>query len=246
MNWSTFTIKRYSVVKLSLHFDMFHYICGRFTKSLKNYTVKNLSIILNVILLIAVAYLYVAHFSSSVEIKTAEAGDENTEAFQDVSIAYINSDSLLTNYKLTEEIEQKLAEKQEKFEKEYQNRAQGLQQEISDFQRTAANLTVAQGKALEESLMKKQQNLMRYQESLTQQLRQEEAKLNEELYDKVSAFLKEYGAKNNLELVLTYSRGSGVLYANEQLDITEPVIEGLNEAYAAGSENAAVEEKVAE
>lgn len=207
---------------------------------------KNLSIILNVVLLVAVAYLYVAHFSNSVEVKSAEAGDENTEAFQNVSIAYINSDSLLTNYKLTEEIEQKLAEKQQKFEKEYQNRAQGLQQEISDFQRTAANLTVAQGKALEESLMQKQQNLMRYQESLTQQLRQEEAKLNEELYDKVSAYLKEYGKKNNLELVLTYSRGSGVLYANDQLDISKQVIEGLNEAYASDSTKAETEESIAE
>ncbi len=197
---------------------------------------KNLSIILNVVLLIAVGYLYIAHFSKNVEIKSAEAGDENKEVFQNLSIAYIDSDSLLTKYELTKEIETKLATKQGKFEKEYQNRAQGLQQEISDFQRTAANLTVAQGKALEESLMKKQQNLMRYQESLTQQLRQEEAELNEELYENVSAYLKEYGKENNLELVLTYSRGSGVLYANEQLDISDDVIKGLNEAYASKNE----------
>nr|WP_236587854.1 OmpH family outer membrane protein [Marivirga aurantiaca] len=161
--------------------------------------------------------------------------------FQNVSIAYIDSDSLLTKYELTKEIEEKLATKQEKFEKEYQNKAQGLQQEISDFQRTAANLTVAQGKALEESLMKKQQNLMRYQESLTQQLRQEEAKLNEELYNNVSEYLKEYGKKNNLELVLTYSRGSGVLYANEQLDISNDVIKGLNEAYLSEKEEKTAE-----
>ncbi|MBK6266289.1 OmpH family outer membrane protein [Marivirga sp. S37H4] len=202
---------------------------------------KNLSIILNVILLIAVGYLYIAHFSKNVEIKPAEAGDENKEMFQNVSIAYIDSDSLLTKYELTKEIEEKLATKQEKFEKEYQNKAQGLQQEISDFQRTAANLTVAQGKALEESLMKKQQNLMRYQESLTQQLRQEEAKLNEELYNNVSEYLKEYGKKNNLELVLTYSRGSGVLYANEQLDISNDVIKGLNEAYLSEKEEKTAE-----
>jgi outer membrane protein len=195
--------------------------------------VKNISIILNVVLLIAVAYLYVAHFSNpSVEIKASEPGDENAEAFQNVAIAYINSDSLLSNYDFMKKIEEQLSEKQLKFEKEYQNRAQGLQQEISDFQRTAANLTRAQGQALEESLMQKQQNLARYQESLTQQLRQEEAKLNEELYENVSAFLKDYGQKYNLQLVLTYSRGSGVLYANEGLDISNEVIKGLNEAYA--------------
>ncbi len=198
---------------------------------------KNISVILNVVLLIAVAYLYVAHFSdSSVEIKPSEPGDENAETFQNVSIAYINSDSLLSNYDLMKEIEGKLSEKQQKFEKEYQNRAQGLQQEINDFQRTAANLTRAQGQALEESLMQKRQNLVRYQEDLTLQLRQEEADLNEDLYEKVSAFLKDYGKKYDLQLVLTYSRGSGVLYANEALDISNEVIEGLNEAYANNKE----------
>jgi outer membrane protein len=192
---------------------------------------KNLSVVLNVILVIAVAYLFYAQFSGGTEIKEIDSDSDMPVAFDEVSIAYVNSDSLLANYKLTEEIANKLAVKQSKFEKEYQNRAEGLQSEINDFQRTAANLTVAQGKALEENLMKKQQNLMRYQESLSTQLRQEEAKLNEDLYDRVSAFLKDYGKKHDLQLVLTYSRGSGVLYANEGLDISKQVIDGLNKEY---------------
>jgi outer membrane protein len=198
---------------------------------------KNVSVVLNVILVIAVAFLFYMQFAGdSKEIQTDKA-DEQSVSYDNVAIAYVNSDSLLTNYKLTEEIAEKLAEKQGKFENEYQNRAEGLQSEINDFQRTASNLTVAQGKALEEGLMKKQQNLMRYQENLNMQLRQEEAKLNEELYEKVSAFLKDYGNEHDLQLVLTYARGSGVLYANEGLDISNKVIEGLNKEYEAGKAN---------
>jgi len=207
---------------------------------------KNLSVVLNVILVIAVAYLFYAQFSGGTEVKEIESKGEMPVAFDEVSIAYVNSDSLLANYKLTEEIANKLAEKQGKFEKEYQNRAEGLQSEINDFQRTAANLTVAQGKALEENLMKKQQNLMRYQESLSTQLRQEEAKLNEDLYDRVSAFLKDYGKQHDLQLVLTYSRGSGVLYANDGLDISKQVIDGLNKEYEASKSGSDENEKSTE
>lgn len=198
---------------------------------------KNVSAILNVILVIAVAFLFYKQFAGDTKVEAISNTGENSISFDNVAIAYVDSDSLLANYKLTEEIANKLAEKQSKFEKEYQNRADGLQSEINDFQRTASNLTMAQGKALEESLMKKQQNLMRYQESLNMQLRQEEAKLNEDLYDNVSAFLKEYGKKNDLQLVLTYSRGSGVLYANQGLDISKAVIEGLNKEYEAEKAN---------
>jgi len=53
--------------------------------------------------------------------------------------------------------------------------------------------------------------------------------------------LKEYGDKNNLQLVLTYSRGSDVLYANEGLEITDEVIEGLNAAYGEKDDSAVSE-----
>jgi outer membrane protein len=114
---------------------------------------------------------------------------------------------------------------------EYQNRAEGLQKEISNFQTTAGNMTISQARAVEEDLRKKQQNLMMYQEQLGQQLMQEEASMNSDLYDKVSEYLQDYGKNKNLQIVLTYTKGSGVLYANDSLDITKEVIVGLNEAY---------------
>jgi len=194
--------------------------------------VKNLSIVLNIILILAVGYLFVDKFSGNQKSEEkAGSVEEGEKIYQNVAIAYVHSDSLLSKYDFMKEIESQLGELSEKYEKEYQNRAQGLQNEISDFQRTAQNLTVAQGKALEENLMKKQQNLRIYQEDLSRKLRQKEAELNNELYKTISDYLQEYGDENNLQLVLTYSRGSDVLYANDGLEITNEVIEGLNKAY---------------
>ncbi|MCK5703590.1 MAG: hypothetical protein KAI29_20675, partial [Cyclobacteriaceae bacterium] len=59
----------------------------------------------------------------------------------------------------------------------------------------------------------------------------EEAKMNADLYGKVSDYLRDYGLNKNLQLVLTYTKGSGVLYANDSLDITDQIIVGLNEKY---------------
>ena len=203
---------------------------------------KNLSLVLNIILIVAVAYLFIDKFSGSEKAEEGNSTEQKDEKiYQNVSIAYVHSDSLLAKYDFMKEIESELGELSQKYEKEYQNRAQGLQNEINDFQRTAQNLTVAQGKALEENLMKKQQNLRVYQEDLSRKLRQKEAELNNELYKTISDYLKEYGDENNLQLVLTYSRGSDVLYANEGLEITNEVIEGLNKAYNEKAETEASE-----
>lgn len=203
---------------------------------------KNLSLVLNIILIVAVAYLFIDKFSGSEKSEESTSTEQiNDKIYQNVAIAYVHSDSLLSKYDFMKEIQSDLGELSQKYEKEYQNRAQGLQNEINDFQRTAQNLTVAQGKALEENLMKKQQNLRVYQEDLSMKLRQKEAEMNNELYKTISDYLKEYGDKNNLQLVLTYSRGSDVLYANEGLEITDEVIEGLNAAYGEKDDSAVSE-----
>ncbi len=190
---------------------------------------NNISIALNIVLLVAVVVLYILHFNSK---STNESTASNSMVSpENLSIAYVNSDSLLKNYNFFKDLEKKLIGKREKLNIEYQNRAEGLQKEIANFQSTAGNMTISQAKAVEEDLRKKQQNLMMYQEQLGQQLRQEEGIMNAELYDKVADYLRVYGMDKNLQLVLTYTKGSGVLYANDSLDITDNIIVGLNDAY---------------
>lgn len=190
---------------------------------------KNLSLILNVVLIIAVGGLYVMQFSGGDDKSSSPKA--NSKENVDYSVVYINADSLLVNYDFFNEIQTQLQDKGAKLDKEYQNRAQGLQREVNDYQRNVNNLTIGQAKALEEDLIKKQQNLRLYQENLSQQLMKEEAKLNKELYDKVTNYLKQYCSENNIDLVVKYNQGSDVLYANDGMDITNQVIEGLNMAY---------------
>jgi len=191
--------------------------------------VKNLSLILNGILFIAVGYLYYNEYAGVDDDQADEGQNGLTTGNQ--SIAYVNSDTLFTNYNYYEEVSKALGEKRNKLEQEYIRRAEGLQKQIEDYQRTVNNMTIAQARAIEEDLGKKRQNLMQYQENITLELRNEEATMNQVLYEKVAAFLKNYGDNNNLQVVLTYSAGSGLLYANDALDITPQVISGLNELH---------------
>lgn len=193
---------------------------------------KNLSLVLNAVLIVAVAGLYYMQFSTPSVDENMAGNVDNTEV--DYKVVYINSDSVLVNYDFFKEMQSQLQEKGQKLEKEYQNRAEGLQREVNDFQRTVNSLTIGQAKALEEDLLKKQQNLRLYQENLSQQLLKEEAKLNKELYDKITGYLKVYSADKGIDLVVKYNQGSDVLYANEGMDITNEVVAGLNLALKEG------------
>ena len=191
---------------------------------------KNLSLILNVVLLVAVAILYVLHFSNPQ--KTASSSSRSDTSTVDLKLAYIVSDSVLKHYEYLKVNREQLEAKTKKMDEELQNRIVGLRNEATAYQRNVSSMTLGQARAAEEDLGKKQQNLQLYQQSLQQQLMQEEAKLNQELYERITGFLKEYGKQNGLQVVLKFDPSSDVLYGGEALDITQDVIEGLNEAYA--------------
>jgi len=195
--------------------------------------VKNLSVVLNVVLLIAVAVLYYLHFTSS-DMGNAKNEVSGNNTIVDSNIVFVNSDSIVANYDYIKVKQKELENKSIKLDTEYKNRAQGLQSEFNNYQQNSSNLTMGQARAVEEDLMKKQQNLKLYEQSLMQELANDEAKISQELYDQVSRVVADYGRSNNVQLVVKFNQGSDVLFANEGLNITNEVIQLLNEDYKNG------------
>ena len=81
---------------------------------------KNISLILNVILVFAVGILYYLHFSSgnssSSNTVAMPESVEGNAAIQNIKIAYVNQDSLLRSYSFFEDVQALLAEKQQSLE----------------------------------------------------------------------------------------------------------------------------------
>jgi len=187
---------------------------------------KNLSLILNVVLLVAVAALFYLHFAGP-----KSKNDASLELPKDLKIAYINSDSVLQNYDYFKVNKDRLESKGKKLDQDLQNRAQSLQGEFEQYQRSASTLTQGQARAVEEDLSKKRQNLEMYQQSLSQEMLADQEKVNLEIYRRVTEFLKQYGQQNGLQVVLKYNPQSDLLFANSAMDISKEVSAGLNDSF---------------
>jgi len=187
---------------------------------------KNLSLALNAVLLIAVAVLYYLHFSGS---KGSSAQALTTTG--DLKIAYISSDTVLKYYDYFKVNREKLEAKGKRLDQDLKNRAQGLQNEFETYQRNASTLTMGQARAVEEDLGKKRQNLQLYQESLSQEMQVDQEKMTKDLYDRVTGFLRQYGQERGLQVVLKFDASSDLLYGANTLDLSKEVVNGLNDAY---------------
>jgi outer membrane protein len=204
---------------------------------------KNISIILNAVLLIAVGVLYYLHFTSR---NHGMVGTGDAVTVSDFKIAFINADSLVEQYEYLKASAEIMEAKKKRIEQDYRNRAENLQNEISAYQRNMNNMTIGQMRAVEEDLARKQQNLQLFEQNISQELMNDQARINRELYDRVTAFLKQYGKEKGIMVVLKFDPSSDVLYAYDSLDITKEVIGGLNKLYQqekADKEKAAREAK---
>ena len=192
---------------------------------------NKVQIVINVVLVAAVAALFVIVLSGKKQGETPTAAVEQSEV---LPIAYLNTDSLLVNYVFAQEANEKLMKKQEDARLKLNTKARTLQNEMADFQRKLENnafLSRERAEKEQERLIKKQQELQELEAKLTEDIMIENQKLNIQLADTLTNFLKEYNADGRYHVILSNSAKDNVLMAAESYNITSEVIKQLNARY---------------
>jgi outer membrane protein len=194
--------------------------------------------------LIVLAGISALTFSSCDQAGKSTEGTASTETSESVSVAdlkvaYVLTDSVIARYTYFKEKSGEITQKGKNFESELGSRAKGFEQEVANFQQTAQAMTPNQARAKQDELVKKEQNLMTYRDNIMQELSGDEAKLYSDVYDQIQVYLTEYAEANNLEMILSYTRGGAIWYSNKSLDITDIVVEGINKKYEASKTPAA-------
>ena len=146
-------------------------------------------------------------------------------------IVFVNQDSLLNKYEYYKDLKIKFEGKTKNAQADMQAKGQAFQREVAQYQQSAATLAADQRKSTEERLARKQQELQTYQQNAGGALQNEQAVETEKLYDKVAGYLKTYAKEKGYKMVLSYTKGSTILFADESLDVTSDVIKGLNAEY---------------
>lgn len=186
---------------------------------------KNFSLILNIVLIVAVIFLYYKMYSNR---SHDEQLAPNMALLPEASIVYVNSDSLLDNYPYFTRLKNSLEKKQDSIENILKSKGKMLENEIKNYQETGAGMTEQQRQTNEESLGRKQQELMKYKENMMDELAMEESKLNDSLHHHLTKTLKKFNRDKNYQFILGFQKGSGILLANDSLNITNLVLEELN------------------
>ena len=197
-------------------------------------SIATISLTLNIILFIGLGYLYYLHFS--VKDDPFESSRKTPEApllKNSTRIAYIDTDSILSHYKLAIEKSRSLESKGNRMEAEIRTKQGQYEKDATYFQQQVQAQSISEESAQEiySQLIQEQQKIIEMQELYSTELAMEERGINLMLIDSLSSFLQRLNRSNYYDYILGYSKGGNIFLANERFNITNAVIEGLNKEY---------------
>ena len=165
--------------------------------------------------------------------KTADdqpAQSQNAPA--ELKIAYVEVDSIMTQYQYCKDYTAILTKKGQNIESTIQSKSQALQTAANNFQQKIQQnaYTREQAQAIQANLQKQNVDLQSLQQRLAAEFQEEQDKYNKALHDSINNFLKKYNKDKQYSIIFSKS-GDNLLYADKAYDVTKDVIAGLNKSY---------------
>lgn len=164
--------------------------------------------------------------------KADEPAPKAATSNSDVKIAYVEVDSLMSQYEFCKEYSLVLQKKSQNIQNTINQKGQALQAAAANFQQKIQQnaYTREQAEQVQAGLQKQNADLEALQQRLGAEFQEETEKYNKALHDSLQHFLAKYNKDKKYTMILSKS-GDNILYADKASDITDEVIAGLNKGY---------------
>ncbi len=189
---------------------------------------KNALIILNILLLLAVGYLFMDRFGADTD--EASSGQSAEPTATAIKIAFVNIDTLQAKSTDFQAKRSELEKRQADAEKALQTRGQAFQRELAAYQKKiqSGNITPKEAQETEARLARKEQEFNAEQERLSRELLQETDAFNAAFTKEVKEHLENLKNQLGYDAVIMTGAGSPVLVYSPAFDITDKVLELVN------------------
>ena len=188
----------------------------------------------NAVLLLGLIGIYIIHFTG-VGTKSKVNADATAPLMKEggLTIAYVNTDTLLAKYQYAIDMEQELLAYKEQQESLGRKQMEQFQNDYQDYLKNGASLTLTQQQAKEEELKKRAEKMSTLEQELTAKIMERQMAENTKLLNAIFAFIREYNTENQqFDIILRKTfNDSPTLYLNPAMDITDEIVNGLNEEY---------------
>jgi outer membrane protein len=197
---------------------------------------KNFSIALNAILLVLVIILFVMvnNLKKSMGQDGSNLGSGTMVGKnKPLRVAHINLDTINEDYLVIKDFKKEVEAKEGEIQEEYSTKGKKLQDEYQAYmqRKQSGNISELDAEKEEQNLQAKKNELDGLQQQRDDIMKDAQDRTLE-LQKKVQNYVTNYNKKAQFDYILyNVNVGGLVVYANDSLDITKPILTGLNQMY---------------
>lgn len=168
------------------------------------------------------------------------AANTEAEAVEDGpqkgAIVYFNLDRVLDEYDMANDLRSTVETKVNSINQEVNRRGGKLDKEAQAFQEKMNKglLTQSVAEIQYKKLQEQQQSFQQYAAQKQQEIAEEQQVMLNQIADAIKTFIDEFNAEKQYAMILSTQGGilpAPVVAADEDLDITDAILEGLNAKY---------------
>lgn len=196
---------------------------------------KNTSLILSIISLVAVIALGIISFTGKGPASEAKSG-ENAPAAGSGAIVYFNLDRVLNEYDMANDLRSVVESKAQGIQEEVNRRGNKLQNDVNSFQEKinkgliTRSVAEVQGQKLEQQ----RNDFNNFANQKNQEIAEEQQVMMNNIGDAIKTFLDKYASDNSYAMVIATQGDilpAPVAAADSSLDVTDDIIVKLNDEY---------------
>lgn len=193
---------------------------------------KNLSLILNIVLVLAVGYLYYYNFSGKktkdVAAKLSSSSMTTDNGYRP-PLAYVELDSLNEKITFIKDKRKELEAAMKLIDQEQEAGYRNLQAQKDNFLKKGAAITQEEAEIFQGKLIDQQQKIDSKKQQQSQALNEKSFGIMEGIQKKLKDFLTEYNKDKKYMYIFTTGTGLDyMVFKDSSLNITSDVINGMN------------------
>ena len=185
---------------------------------------------LNIILLLALGYLYYAFYSKPQSPQLVKRTTDT--ALNHIKLAYFDMDTLEKYYEYAKETRDYLTGRKNAMESKLNKIRSDYTTKVNDYNKRGASMSQTEQSQMQEDLAGLQNMYDQQQQSLGQEFQGEYMQKMLDLKNKIQDFLKSYSIQKGYAYVFATSSDDNVIYFKDSVrNITTDIVDQLNKTY---------------
>ena len=187
----------------------------------------------NAVLFLGLVGIYIIHFTSAPKSRANAEATEPLVKDGGLTIAYVDTDTLLANYQYAKDLEKELLAFKNQQEAYGKQQVEKFQNDYQNYLKNGSSMTLSQQQAKEAELKQRAEKMASLEQELAAKVMERQINENTKLLNAIFAFVREYNKDNQkFDIILRKTfENSPTLYMNPGMDITQEILDGLNEEY---------------